>query len=336
MRSPHRPLSSSLVATRFCSVCGAVLRNGACPQGHPQRAARGKDRRPRRARGRGLVTLVVVLALLGAAAYAGLVWYPERAARDLVGEASPEWNEAYTAYQAAVDALPGGEGDVEESVGAAEEILRLAEEARITLVEAQTRLDADEPAPIPVISDRPPLGLAVETREDMLTFYVSALEVVTAVQDVGGYLADVAQTLPELDNLERALANLRGEGGVEAAVESAEPIAEQLVADVESIDAPDELSNAHATLLAIARQIRAAIGEAAAASGPASGLIGTLLGDVGEEVAAFRNTLAEAPLAARQSGMGTRLADLRRLADRINSSLRELDDAGVPGVEIPR
>lgn len=317
----------------FCTRCGAVLRDGVCPRGHPQRATRGRPRRRRRRRGP--ITFIVLLLLLAGAAYAGLFWYPVRAAGDLMRPSSAEYVEAAGAYRDAVATLPTDAPDAESAVGVADELATTTDEARALVADALIRLQERKPASIPIVSGRRPLEEALALRERMLAFYSTALDGLDGIGDVAGYLTDVSQALPELENLERAIGDPRGQGAVEQAIEDAKPVAEQLVGDIEAVEAPDEVGSLNAELLAIVRRIRDDLDAAEETGGAAATLIAQLLSNVRDEVVAFRDALAGAAQSARESGLGPILGEARRVTDEIDQGLADLDTVGVSGLTLP-
>jgi hypothetical protein len=320
------------MSSGFCNVCGSVLRDGVCPEGHPQRAAR---RRPPRRRWSGPLALIVTLLLLAAAGYAALIWYPERAAGDLLRPSSEEFGEALDAYRSMVRAIPpeGTEPEaVSEAVGV---MLDETGDARTTITGAQGALEAREPVNIPIISSRPPLDEAVLIRDRMLSFYTGSLELVADLESVSGYLTELASTLTLIDNLERAL----GEGqDTEAIVAAATPVSEQLVADLRALTPPEELGSLHTTLLAIAETIRDDLEEAAASVDEpgAEPVLAALLDDARTELETFRETVATAFDTALGAGIGAQIRGLDRQAGRVIDELTEVrDQHDLTGLTIP-
>lgn len=314
------------MATGFCTRCGAVLRKGACPHGHPQRALRPRRRRRRR----WPITLLILVVVLGVTAYAGLVWYPVRAAGELMRPSSSEYAEAVRAYRAVADGLPS-EGTEAE---ATDQILADSETARGALAEAQIALE-DRAAPrIPVVSGRPPLGEALDVREKMLSFYTAALEAVGRLDAVARYLGGLGGTLPQIEKIEDSL---RGAGGnLGGALATASSVAGRIIADLEAITPPIELGALHSSLTAIVQRIEDDLRQIDDARGQGSDpVVEALLEDVEEQAGSFRDAVAEAPQAAIESGLGTELKKLDRRIRRIDDGLQDLRSLGVAGLTVP-
>jgi hypothetical protein len=322
------------MASRFCTVCGAVLRDGVCPQGHPQRVAR---RRPHPRRRRGPVLVLLLTLLLGAAAYAALFWYPERAAGDLLRPSSEEFAEALQSYRAMVDAVPPEGTDPEAVSSAVGALLQETDDARTVLGRAQGALEAREPVGWPVISGRPPLEDAARTRDRMLGFYTGALELAADLENVSGYLTELGTALPLIDNLEQALGRPGGADATDQIVASATPITEQLLADLEAQVPPEELGSLHESLLAIADTIRQDLEEARTSNQPgAEPVVAALLDDARDELDTFRNTVATSFDTALGAGIGEQIRRLDRRSGRIISDLAAIrDDYGMTGLTIP-
>ena len=323
------------VSAGFCSVCGAVLRDGVCPHGHPQRANRRQFRR-RRGSVRRAIGWILVIALLAAGAYVGLVWYPRRAAADLMRPASRDFATGLAAYRSAVSTFPPAPTDPEVLVEVSNTVLTAAGDAREELARVSARLEQRRAVSWPVISSRPPLGQARATREDMVAFATSALETVAALEGVAGYITQVAAVLPQLDNVQRTLGSPSA-GEVGSAVAAATPVADQVLADVTAQAPPEELGGLHAALLAIAQRIREDLDEIARAGEQGSQpVINTLVRDVRTEIATFRETLGGAPRDANGGGLGDRKDEVDRLAERVLAGLTELrDDYGITGLTFP-
>jgi hypothetical protein len=320
------------MSSGFCSVCGSVLRDGVCPEGHPQRAAR---RRPPRRRWAGPLALIVTLLLLVAAAYAALFWYPERAAGDLLRPSSQDFAEALAAHDSMVRAIPP-EGTEPEAVSSAVGVmLEETDDARTTITRAQGALEAREPTNIPVVSSRPPLEDAARIRNRMLSFYTGSLELVADLESVSGYLTELSSTLPLIDNLERALGEGQDPGAIVAA---ATPVSEQLVADLQALTPPEELGSLHTSLLAIAATIRDDLEEAAASADQpgAEPVVAALLDDARTELETFRETVATAFDTALGAGIGAQIRRLDRRGGRITDELTEVrDQHDLTGLTIP-
>lgn len=319
------------MATGFCTRCGAVLRNGACPQGHPQRALRPRRRRRRR---RWPITLLILVVVLGVAAYAGLVWYPVRAAGELMRPSSSEYAEAVGAYRATVDSLPSEGTEAEAVAEATDEILAESETARGALSEAQIALE-DRAAPrIPVVSGRPPLGEALDVRERMLSFYTAALEAVGRLDAVARYLSGLGGTLPQIEQIEDSLRDAGGDLG--GAVATASSVAGRILADLEAISPPTELGALHSSLTAIVERIEDDLRQIDEARGQGSDpVVEALLDDVEGQAVSFRDAVAEAPQAAIESGLGPALRQIDRRIHRIDAGLEDLRSRGVTGVTVP-
>ncbi|HEX2025234.1 MAG TPA: hypothetical protein VHH92_02445 [Actinomycetota bacterium] len=319
----------------FCSVCGAVLRDGVCPHGHPQRANRRQFRR-RRGSFRRAIGWILVIGLLTAAAYVGLVWYPRRAAADLMRPASEDFAVGLASYRSAVSAFPPAPTDPEVLVELSNSVLTAAGDAREDLARVSARLEQRRAVSWPVISSRPPLGQARATREDMIAFSTSALETVAALEGVAGYVTQVAAVLPQLDNVQQTLGS-PSTGEVGGAVAESTPIADQVLADVTALTPPEELGGLHAALLAIAQRIRDDLDEIARAGQQGSQpLVNALVRDVRTEIASFRETLGAAPRDAHGGGLGDRKNEVDRLSERVLAGLTELrDDYGITGLTFP-
>jgi hypothetical protein len=319
------------MSTGFCSVCGAVLRNGVCPNGHPQRAVRRSRSRVRR-RWPWLALALFLLVAVGA--YGALRWYPMRAAGNLMRPSSRDFGVALLAYRQTVEAVPGG-GDAQAAVDGAQEVIRRADEARRRLSGAQIALEERTPPTLPVISSRPPMDEAIGVRERMLRFYTAALKGVADLESVAGYLTEVAGTLPQLDDVEETLRDA-SPAEVAGAVESAIPVASQLGADLEALTPPDDVGSVHASLQALADQIRADLEQIAETGREAADpVLRALIRGIVAEIETFRETIAGAPDAAFGSALGKELRRVEGFVRRITRDLAELEDAGVSGLTIP-
>jgi hypothetical protein len=320
------------MSTSFCTICGAVLRNGVCPNGHPQRAAlRARTRRRRR----WPWVLAFLVLLIAVTAYGGLRWYPMRAAGELVGPTSVEFAAALEAYREAVEAAPVEGDDPQAVIEAAAAVVEPAQAARIQLTQAQLKLEGRTAPEIPVISDQPPLSDAIELRERMLRLYPVALETVADLESLAGYITELSRTLPPLQNIESMLRKA-GAAELSEAVAEATPVAGQLSADLEAITPPDELGAVHASLQAIAAQITGDLEQAGETGGQASEpILRALVKDIIGEVRDFRQMVAASPATALESGLQAGLRAVDRLAARIEEGLRTLQDEGVTGLTIP-
>jgi hypothetical protein len=322
------------MASRFCTVCGAVLRDGVCPRGHPQRAARRRPERPRR---RGPILALLLTLLLGAAAYVALFLYPERAAGDLLRPSSQEFAGALQGYRGVVQAVPPDGTDPEAVSSAVGALLEETDDARAVVTRAQSALEAREPVGWPVVSGRPPLDDAARIRDRMLSFYTGALELAADLENVSGYLTELGTALPLIDNLEQALGRPNGAEGTDQIVASAAPITEQLLADLEAQVPPEELGSLHESLLAIADTIRQDLEEAEASNQPgAEPVVAALLDDARDELETFRTTVATSFDTALGAGIGEQIRRLDRQAGRVIADLGAVrDDYGLTGLTIP-
>lgn len=320
------------VSGQLCTRCGRPLRNGVCPLGHPQRAAR----RPRRRPWRGIVLFVLVIVLLAGAAYGALVWYPPKAAGDAVAEPSERFADVLPVFEQTVAAYP--EGGDEESLAGVSDILTDADETRTRLTALQLRLEDASVVSLPVVSDRPAVQLAERALSRMETFTTSAQDLMADIEVTSRYLTELANILPTLDNLRAAVGNPAGAGGVEGAVAASTPIAEQLTADLRILSPPEELSPTHASLLAIARSIRTTIGEldeAGQGGQAAAPVIKALVGDIRAQLDAFREAAIVAPDDALAAGLADQIGAVEDRAAAIVVDLRDLREQGVEGITVP-
>jgi hypothetical protein len=319
----------------LCPVCGAALRDGVCPNGHPQRTHRlsARDRGGGFRRAAAWIALLLILAGL---AYAGLVWYPERAAADLMRPSSEEFTLGLDSYRSTISLFPPGPTDPQALVDASNQYIGAVGETREDIGRASARLDEREPVDWPVISGRPPLDQAAKTRDRMLDFYTSSLETLASAEGVAGYVVNVAAVLPQLDNLEQALGSPTA-AEVGSAVAAATPIADQILADLRAITPPEELGGLHASLLVIARRIRDDLDEIERAGEQGSEpLTQALLGDIRAEIASFREDVGAAPRDAATAGLEDRKAEVDRLAAETIAGLEALrNDYGIAGLTVP-
>jgi hypothetical protein len=323
------------VSAGLCSVCGAALRDGVCPNGHPQRASRLEARTTRGGFRRTLVW-VLVLLLISAGVYAALVWYPRRAAADLMRPSSEEFAAALNAYRSTVATFPPGRTDPQALIDGADEVVTAAGAARQEIGRASAELEQREPVDLPVVSSRPPLRQAVATREGMQAFYASALETVASLEGIAGYVTSVAPVLPQLDNLEQRLGRPTAEE-VGATVAAATPIADQVVADLRATTPPEQLGGLHASLVAIAQRIRADIDELARAGQQGSQpVVNATIQEIRAEITSFRETLGGTPRDAANAGLEDQKAEVDRLAENVITGLETLRDTyGITGLTVP-
>jgi hypothetical protein len=319
----------SRVSANLCSRCGRPLRDGVCPVGHPQRAARRRRKRP----WRGTLTIVLVVALVAGAVYAALAWYPPKAAGDAMQPLSAELAQSIPPYRGTVEAFPSEAST--DALSAASTVLTASDEARRELTQLQAELESTAVPSIPVVSDRPPMELAAELHEEMSRFAVTALENVSDLEAAARYLTELSAILPALANLRAAVGRPGSPGEVEGSVAASRPIAEQLTADLRSLTPPGELTTTHATLLAIARGLTTSIDDLEQTAGAASGpVIRAIVGDIRAQIGSFREASAAAPDDARAGGLREQIAEAERRLERIAAGLRELEDEGVEGLTI--
>jgi hypothetical protein len=327
------PMSSGL-----CSVCGAALRDGVCPNGHPQRAQQRRHRRRHaRRRYRGLWTLLILFLLAAGGAYVGLVWYPQRAAGEVMRPSSKEFADALETYRATVRGFPPGPTDAQALVDTSNAVLTSSPPARDRLAAFGTKLDRREPPNIPVVSSRPPLQQARDVRDQMIAFDTRALEVLARLEAVTGYVTEVAPSLPQLETLGTTLGNPRDPADVRAAVAATTPVADQMLADLRAITPPDELGGLHSSLVAVARRIRADLDDLVEASrGGAGPVVTALVQNIGGDLDSFRETFGTAPKEARQGGLATSLQEVDAIAGHVIAGLRTLRDVhGLSGITVP-
>jgi hypothetical protein len=319
----------------LCSVCGAALRNGVCPNGHPQRASR-LEAQTRRGSFRRTFVWILILLLVSGGVYTVLVWYPRQAASDLMRPSSDEFSAALDAYRSTIATFPPGRTDPQVLIDGSDEVVAAAGVARQEIGQASAQLEQREPVDLPVVSSRPPLRQAAATREGMQAFYTSALETVASLEGIAGYVTSVAPVLPQLDNLEQRLGKPAA-GEVSATVAAATPIADQVVADLRAITPPDELGGLHASLVAIAQRIRADIDELFRAGQQGSQpVVNATIQEIRAEIASFRETLGGAPKDAADAGLEDRKAEGDRLAENVITGLETLRDTyGITGLTVP-
>lgn len=275
--------------------------------------------------------LLIFLLLTGAAAYAALIWYPDRAAADLMRPLSSDFATSASPLSSAIASFPEGNGT--ESLAASADVLAATDEARRALVNAQIDLEEQSTVSVPILSSREPLDLANDTRERLEAFYPLALELVGDLEAAARYLTNLMPVLPNLDNLRAAL---RGPGSVEQMVAAARPIAEQLLADVRTLSPPAELSTVQASLLAISRGIGGSIDEMERVGQTgATRVVRALREDIRSQVDSFAQAASEAPSEALAGGLADQIAEAERRIERITAALRALADQGVNGITLP-
>jgi hypothetical protein len=316
-----------------CSVCGATLRDGACPNGHPQRAARreGSSRRRR------LFPLILLILIVGGIAYTTLVWVPRNQAAELMGPSSREFSESVEAYRGAAGALPPGATDPGVLADLANTAVAATGPAREKLSDASLALSERTPLDLPIISSREPLREAIALRARMTDFYTAALQAISGLERAASYLAQAGAVLPALANLEEALvtADLNAPG---VALDSAIPVSDQLITDLQALTAPDELSGLHQSLLTIAQRIRDGLETLVTFKGGQAGkpVVAATLKSARDEIAAFRQTFGTAPRRARGGGLGPLLDEVDALVVEITGRLSALRTVhSLDGITLP-
>jgi hypothetical protein len=281
--------------------------------------------------------LLFVLVVLAAAAYGGLVLYPRTAAENLMAPSSEDFADSLVAYRATAGAFPPGATDPQALSDIATAVLGAAGEARSRLGEASSDLQGRQVVDLPVVSSRPPLDDALAIRERMSEFYASALEVVAGLEAVAGYVSQVSGVLDEVQGLQETMNAARApEPG--PSVNSAIPVADQLIADLQAITPPDELGALHESLAGIAERIRLGLDDVTAAAGggrESTPVVAATLQSIRDEIATFGATLGSTPRLARRSGLGEELQAVDNLAVRITRGLVTLQDQGVDGIVLP-
>jgi hypothetical protein len=282
------------------------------------------------------VAWIILLLVVAGTAYGALVLYPEKAATDLMVPSSEEFAEALEVYRTTVSAFPPGPTDPQALVDASNIVIGSVGDAREELGRATARLEQRRPPDWPVISDRPPLEEATDTRDRMLGFYTSALETLALVEGVAGYVTLVAAVLPQMDNLEQTLGS-PGQAEVPAAVAAARPVADQILANLKAITPPEEMGGLHAALLAIAQRIRDDLDEIARAGQEGTEpVVRALVQDVRAEIGSFREAVGAAPRDAGTAGLDDRKAEVDRLASQVTAELEALRNShGVTGLTVP-
>lgn len=280
------------------------------------------------------MVLVLVLITLGVAAYGGLIWYPVRAAADLMVPAAEDFARAFGSFRDTVDRFSdGGTGGGD----GAEPFLETADAARASLADGRGRLEEDSVTSIPVVSSRPPLRLARDIRERMLGFYTGALELLADLEAVARYLTELSPLLPQFENLETAIDDPQTPAEVRRMLAAARPIVDQVRADLRALVPPGELGPLHAGLLAILGQARSDLREIEGVAGSgASPVLTALLDDLRSQAKTFRDEVAGGPRQARRAGLARRIGDLGEEARLIAEDLSRLrDDHGINGLTVP-
>jgi hypothetical protein len=278
---------------------------------------------------------MLLLLLLGTAAYAALWWYPAKAAGELMEPSSAEFAGAAQAYRDVIEAYPETleEETLVEQTSAE---LQAAAVARSALTVAQDQLEERKTVSIPIIKSRPPLGLAISTRQRMVDFSIGALELIGDLEVVTRYVSELAPLLPKVADLREAIGIPSSPEEVDAALEAARPLATQLTADVEALTPPVELGSAHEALKAIVGRTASDLNELDGVTGRGAGpILQSLSEEVIRQLDTFRDTILGAPAEALKAGLAARMRELDRQVERITDALRELrDDDGLP-VTVP-
>ena len=322
------------MAAQTCTRCGAALRAGVCPNGHPQRAARRRRRGRRWGRA---IALAVVLLLIAGAVYAALAWYPRRVAGETVGPTSRAFSTALSAYREMLAVYPARPrpGAIEQG---AEGVLERADPTRQALGAGQGELDGHRLPSLPVIGSRPPLSIAAGVHEQMGFFYTGALEVVGDLEAIARYLTEIGPTLPKLQNLRGELGNPRTPGEIDRAAAGARAVANQLIADLRSVTEPEEMGPIQAALLATTRAMRKDLDDIDRISRQGrTPVLRALIEDVESRIRSFRQTFTAAPRETMDASLGAAVAAVDRTARAIIERLVLLqDDYGVAGLTVPR
>jgi hypothetical protein len=280
---------------------------------------------------------VVLLLILAGVAYTTLIWVPRTAAGNLMRPSSQEFAEAVEAYRGAVGALPPGATDPQVLADLAATAVSGAAPAREQISEASVALTERQPLEVPIVSGRPPLPEAVEVRELMTEFYTGAQQALTSVEVASGYITEAAAVLPALASVEERM-QTADPNNPEVSVSAAIPVADQLIADLQALTAPEELGGYHAALLTIAQRIRDGLDALATARGGQAGrpVVAATIRSVRNEIAAFRQTFGTAPRQARGTGLGPLLEEVDALAVEITQRLSALRDThGLDGITLP-
>ena len=316
-----------------CSVCGAILRGGACPNGHPQRAARrqGSSRRRR------IFPLILLILILAGTAYAALVWVPRSQAAQLMDPSSREFSEAVEAYRAAAGALPPGATDPQVLADLSAAAVTAAGPAREKLSAGAVAISERTTLDLPVISGREPLREAVALQSRITEFYTAALQALSGLERAASYLTQTAAVIPTLASLEEAMltADLDAPG---VALDSAVPLSDQLIADLQALAAPDELAGVHQSLLTIAERIRDGLQALVTSRGGQAGrpVVAATLKSTRDEIAAFRQTFGTGARRARGGGLGPQLEQVDALVVEITERLTALREIhGLEGITLP-
>lgn len=279
----------------------------------------------------------MLLLLVAAAVYAGLAWYPRRVVGQALGPSSAGFSEGLVAYQQLLAAYPDRRkpGAIEQGADA---LLQRADPTRQALGSGRGELEGHRVPSVPVIGTRPPLSIAGGVQDEMEFFYTSALEVVADLEAVARYLTQIGPTLPKLENLREELGNPRTPGEIDRAAAGARAVANQLIADLRAVTAPEEMGPIHAGLLATVRAVRKDLDDIDRISRQGrSPVLRALIDDVESRIRSYRDTFTAAPRETMDAALGPAIAAVDRFARRIIQSLATLrDEYGVAGLTVPR
>jgi hypothetical protein len=265
--------------------------------------------------------------------YGGLIWYPRKAATDFARPVSEHFAEALGAFRAAVGAFPPGATDPSVIIDAGGRITEAAGPARDRLDEARNALQGETITGVPVISDRPPLDEARRMEEALAAFYPTALEVVSRLERVAGYLEEIAPALTSVDEMVDLL--FSGPVVEEGTAPKATASAADVVGFLEATDPPVETGGVHSALLAIAAEVREGV-QRLAGFGEPSPLAKAVLNGVREDLVAFRETLGKAGILVRRAGLGRPLSETKTTVAAAIAGLVSLrDEHGITGLTVP-
>jgi hypothetical protein len=322
------------MAAQTCTRCGAALRAGVCPNGHPQRAARRRRRGRRWGRA---IALAVVVLLVAGAVYAAVSWYPRRVTGQSAGPTSRAFSAALAAYREMLAAYPARPRPRAIEQGA-NGLLERGDPTRQALGAGQGELDGHRLPSLPIVGTRPPLSIAAGVHEQMAFFYTGALQVVGDLEAIARYLTQIGPTLPKLENLRGELGNPRAPGEIDRAAAGARAVANQLIADLRAVTAPEEMGPIQAGLLATSRAIRKDLDDIDRISRQGrSPVLRALIEDVESRIQSYRQTFTAAPRQTMDAGLGPEVAAVERTVRGIIQRLAVLrDDYGVAGLTVPR
>jgi hypothetical protein len=274
----------------------------------------------------------VLILLITGVLYAGLIWYPRKAAADYARPVSADFAETLAAYRAAVGAFPPGATDASVMIDSAGRMIQAIGPARDALTRSRTGIEEAIIPGIPVISDRPPLDEAHAVQEELSTFYPAALEVVARLERVAAYLAEIGPALASVDEMIPLLTGPVVETG--SARKAVAPAAE-VVGFLDATAPPEETGGLHSALLAIATEINEDVARLAGIEQP-SPVAKAVLGGLRNDLATFRETLGRAGVLVRRAGLGRPIAEAKEAIARVITGLLSLrDEHGLAGVTVP-